>query len=260
MRDAERAVQPRRRLEQKLAGVKSAAVTSVRDVGEREADQPGCDEQRFVDHLGTRGRSRARIGERAIGLAANGSGGSAAVAGCRKARLQHLPEPRGANQLPRSDVVPRVKLDDPCTQQVRHEHGPTDRDGSTAARECVVQQQRGPCARRDAAGDERDPSEVAADVSDVGEKEGTKQVLRQEAAPPRTVGHIEATDCEQVPSVVPVEVRANGLCDEAGRARGEAGAARSFTVGHRRRPRRTERGAAQLTPGRVRLLHITGLG
>lgn len=67
VRHAERAVQPRRRLEQKLARVKRAALTSVRDVGEREADQPGCDEERLVDRLGTRGRSRGRKGERVIG-------------------------------------------------------------------------------------------------------------------------------------------------------------------------------------------------
>lgn len=97
----------------------------------------------------------------------------------------------------------------------------------------MVQQQRGPCARRDAAGDQRDPSEVAADVSHVGAKEGAKQVLWQEAAPPRTVGHVEAADRKQVPSVVPVEVGTHRLCDEAGRAcwRGEVG----VTVGHSRR-------------------------
>ena len=97
----------------------------------------------------------------------------------------------------------------------------------------MVQQQRGPCARRDAAGDQRDPSEVAADVSHVGAKEGAKQVLWQEAAPPRTVGHVEAADRKQVPSVVPVEVGTHRLSDEAGRAcwRGEVG----VTVGHSRR-------------------------
>ena len=158
------------------------------------------------------------------------------MAGCADARprLQHLPESRGANQLPRSDVVPRVKLDDPCTQQVRHEHRPTHRNWCTAASEHVVQQQRRPCARRDAAGDERDPGEVAAYVSHVGAKEGAEQVLWQEAAPPCTVGHIEAADRKQVPSVVPVEVGADSLRDEAGVARG-------VTVGHARRRESSER-------------------